>query len=120
MIPSGTEVRAAMPRRAWRRSRGHVAGNIFGILIFVAGVLLLIYTFKLAVDLFGRDPATLLGMQKGKPLDLNNAGAQLAGVVVKVLLLLVMAIVSGMIANRGIRLYADSKPARPGEPKESK
>lgn len=95
---------------AWRARRGHIAGNLFGLLIFVVGVVLLAYTFKLAIELFGRDPKDLLGLAPGKPLDINNAGAQLAGVVVKVLLLLVMAIVSGMIANRGIRLYADTKP----------
>lgn len=95
-----------------RLRAGHIAGNLLGVLIFIGGILLLLYTFKLATDLFGRDPANLLGLEKGKPLDLNNAGAQLAGVVVKVLLLLVMAIISGMIASRGIRLYTDSRPGK--------
>ena len=95
---------------AWRARRGHVAGNLFGLLIFIAGVALLAYTFKLAIELFGREPKEMLEIVPGKPLDINNAGAQLAGVVVKVLLLLVMAVVGGMIANRGIRLYADTKP----------
>lgn len=104
-----------MSVRRWPRRSGHIAGGLFGILIFLAGIGLLALTFKLAIDLFGKEPSDLLGIKQGKALDLNNAGAQLAGVVLKILLLLVMAIVGGMVANRGIRLYADSKPS-PKEP----
>ena len=94
--------------------RGHsgIAGGIFGLIVFIAGGLLLAFTFKLAIELFGKDPNELFGLQSGKPLDLNKAGATLAATVVRVLLLLIMAIVGGMIANRGIRLYADSRGAK--------
>lgn len=94
--------------------RGHsgIAGGVFGIIVFLAGVAMLLFTFKLASDLFTQDPNQLLGLTKDEPLDLNNAGASFAGVVFKVLFLLVMAIVGGMIANRGIRLYADSRGAK--------
>lgn len=96
----------------WRRRSGHIAGGLFGILFFLLGAALLVMTFRMAFELFGREPSDLLDLQKGKPLDLNNAGAQLVGVIVKILLLLVMAVVGGMVANRGIRLYADSKPQK--------
>jgi hypothetical protein len=109
-----------MASTRWPRRPGHIAGGLFGILIFLAGVALLALTFKLAIDMFGREPAELLGIKAGKALDLNNAGTQLIGVVLRIFLLLVMAIVGGMIANRGIRLYADSKPAHLDAAKPSK
>ena len=84
-------------------------GPILGILTFAGGVALLAFTFKLAIDLFGTDPARLFDLQPGQTLDLSKAGVTLMGVIVKILLLLVMAIVSGVIANRGIKLYADSR-----------
>lgn len=91
--------------------RGHsgTAGGFLGVIVFLAGVAILVFTFGLARDLFTQDPNQVLGLTKDKPLDLNNAGATLVGVLLKVLLLLVMALVGGMIANRGIRLYADSR-----------
>lgn len=98
--------------------RGHsgIAGGIFGIVVFLCGVAMLVFTFKLASDLFTQDPNQLMGLTKDKPLDLNNAGSLLAGVVFKVLFLLVMAIVGGMIANRGIRLYGDSRGGKAPKP----
>ncbi len=104
----------------WPRRSGHIAGGLFGILVFLVGVTLLGITFKLAIDLFVVEPSTLLGIQAGKTLDINNAGTQLIGVVLKILLLLVMATVGGMVANRGIRLYADSKPAPKEKPTATK
>lgn len=91
------------------RGPSGAAGGFFGILVFLGGVAILIFTFRLANDLFSQDPNQLLGLTKARDIDLNNAGAILGSVVIKVLLLLVMAVVGGMIANRGIRLYADSR-----------
>ena len=91
--------------------RGTIAGILLGILVFLGGIALLALTFKLAIDMFTTDPARLFDLQ-GKTLDLSKAVATLMGVVVKVLLLLVMAIVGGLIANRGIHLYADSRHSK--------
>lgn len=91
--------------------RGAVTGMLLGILVFLAGIGLLFLTFRLAIDMFGTDPSKLFNLE-GKTLDLSKAVATLMGVVVKVLLLLVMAIVGGVIANRGIHLYADSRHSR--------
>lgn len=94
------------------RGPSGAAGGFFGIVVFLAGVAILVFTFRLANDLFSQDPNQLLGLTKANDFDLNNAGAILGSVVIKVLLLLVMAVVGGMIANRGIRLYADSRSAK--------
>ncbi len=88
--------------------RGTITGILLGILVFLGGIALLALTFKLAIDMFTTDPNKLFGLE-AKTLDLSKAVATLMAVVVKVLLLLVMAIVGGLIANRGIHLYADSR-----------
>ena len=91
--------------------RGTIAGILLGILVFLGGIALLALTFKLAIDMFTTDPTKLFDTG-GKTLDLSKAVATLMAVVVKVALLLVMAIVGGLIANRGIHLYADSRHSK--------
>jgi hypothetical protein len=92
-----------------RNTSGSIAGHLLGILAFLGGIAILVLTFRLAIEMFGTDPAKLFDLQPGKTLDLSKAATILMGVVIKVLLLLVMAIVGGLIANRGIHLYADSR-----------
>lgn len=79
-----------------------------GLLIFLGGVALLFFTFKLAFDQFTAPPTQTLGIQSGKAIDLDKAGTNFANLILKVLWLIVMAIVGGLISNRGIKLYGDS------------
>ena len=106
------------------RKAGSIAGTLLGILVFLAGVALLALVFKLAIDMFGVEPSKLFGLDqkpgpggKPAPLDLSKTVTLLMAVLVRVLLLLVMALVGGVIANRGIKMFADSRwgaePARP-------
>lgn len=76
-----------------------------GILTFLIGIGLLFWTFQLAYSLFAVPHNVALGVQDGKPVDLPRAGEALANVLLRILLLLVMAIVGSVIANRGIKLY---------------
>lgn len=94
---------------------GHsgTAGGIVGLLIFLAGVALLVWTFKLAADMFMVDPTTLFKTPEKTPLDVGRLQDILVGVIFRIILLLVMAIVGGMVANRGIRLYSDSRGSHP-------
>jgi len=93
------------------RTKGSIAGSLLGILTFLVGIALLALTFNLAITMFGVEPSKLFDLQPGKTLDISKAVTMLMGVVVKVLLLLVMAIVGGVVANRGVHLYADSRHA---------
>lgn len=90
-----------------------LAGAIFGIIVFLIGVGLLALAFKLAYDMFTVDPVVVFKPKQGEALDLGQVVPSLMGVVVRVLLLLVMSTVGGMIANRGIRLYADARSPAP-------
>lgn len=98
---------------AERQGPTGLAGGLFGILVFLVGVALLGLSFKIAYDMFQIPPAQMFEMQEGKPLDLGGVLPKLMSVVVRILLLLVMAVVGGMIANRGIRLYADARTRSP-------
>jgi len=87
-------------------------GTLVGLLTFAGGVALLLFTFRLALDMFGTPPAQALNLEKGKPLDVNATGAAAGGIIIRILLLLVMAFVGSLIANRGVQLIAHTGPKR--------
>ena len=109
---------ASHPRSDW-------FGGFIGILTFLAGIALLFLTFKLAFDLFSVRPEDALGVDRRNPVDLARTGESFVQVVGRVLFLLVMSAVASVIANRGIRLYAESRgpghkpPRRPARDSES-
>lgn len=77
--------------------------------MFLGGIALLLVTFNLAYGMFSVPQAQALGLDKSKAVDLAVAGESFAGLVIKVLLLLVMGLVGSMTANRGIKLYVESR-----------
>lgn len=89
------------------------------MLTFLAGVALLFFVFRLAYDMFTVAPAEAIGAKPGQTLDLNQMVSELGAVVIRVILLLVMAILGGVVANRGIRMFADAgairESSKPGE-----
>ena len=89
-------------------SERRIAGSVAGILVFLGGVALLIFVFRLAYDMFAVPPTAALGSSPGATLDLNLAIEKLVSVVIKVVMLLVMAILGGAVANRGIRMYGEA------------
>ncbi len=85
-------------------------GSILGFLVFLAGVALLLVTFDLAYEMFHIPPERALGISPGKTIQLNEVGTSAAGVVIRIVLLLVMGFVGSLIANRGILLYGHCRP----------
>lgn len=81
-----------------------------GCAVFLIGIVALCAVFYWAYELFRSDPAALFG---GATKDnMPNLQALLSGLmagIYRVLLLTVMAIVSGMIANRGIKMYLNDR-----------
>src|SRR5688572_6481124 len=94
-----------------RGTRGYISGSVLGGVVFLAGVALLFFTFKLAYDMFMVPPEQALGIQPKQPLDLGAAGQTFIGLLMKVLLLTVMGLMGSLIANRGISLFAGSRIA---------
>lgn len=87
-----------------------LAGGLFGILVFLAGVALLALAFQRAFVMFDQNPISIFTDPKQKGvLDLGSVVPKFLGVLVQIMLLLVMSVVGGMVANRGIRLYADAR-----------
>lgn len=76
--------------------------------MFLAGVGLLAVTFKLAYEMFSVPHAQALGLQPGKEINMNATGGAAADIVIRIVVLVVMAIVGSMVANRGIGLYSGS------------
>jgi hypothetical protein len=85
---------------------------LLGIVVFLGGVALLVWTFSIAFNLFKTPTQEVLGLTPGKPLDVGKAGSSFAVQIVRVLLLMVMALVSSLIANKGIHLYASGREHR--------
>lgn len=92
-------------------------GSLIGLATFVAGIGLLAVTFQFAYSMFTVSPEATLGNTSGK-VNLAETGQLFAGMVARILLLLVMSVVGSVIANRGIRLYVSCRtPAPPDEEK---
>ncbi|MCC6442217.1 MAG: hypothetical protein IT210_02045 [Armatimonadetes bacterium] len=89
------------------------AAQWFGILVFLAGIGLIILTFSTALRLFG-EPSLLLGAlqnPKGKPAD--NLTLGIFTVVIKIAMLFAMMLAASLIAARGIQLFgAGGRDAR--------
>jgi hypothetical protein len=90
------------PRSDW-------LGGLVGILTFLVGIGLLLLTFRFAYDMFMVRPEDALGIDRKNPVDLGRTGESFIGILGRILFLLVMSAVASVIANRGIRLYAESR-----------
>ena len=77
-----------------------------GLLTFLGGVGLIVVTFMLARDMFTTDPREALGIKDGEVLDVNAALVAALNILRDVILLVVMAGIGSIVANRGIKLYA--------------
>lgn len=84
-------------------------GSILGVATFVLGVALLWMTFQWAYGVLTQTPAQTLGLKDGEAVDLNVAGRNFLGVLVKVMALVLMAGVGATIATRGVKLYMASR-----------
>ncbi len=91
------------------RLKRDIAGSLVGLAVFFGGIALLLFTFRTAYEMFTVPPSAALGLRPGQPVDLGNAGSNFVGSLFKVILLIVMALVGSLIANRGIQLYAESR-----------
>lgn len=91
------------------RNRSDWLGATIGFVTFLGGVALLLFTFKLAYDMFSVSPEKAVGITKDNAVDIAKAGESLASIAMRILLLLVMSGVGSMVANRGIKLYVSAR-----------
>jgi hypothetical protein len=87
-----------------------ILGTLVGLLVFFCGVGLLLLTFSLAYSLFEVPPDKAIGLTPHQPIDVSTAGNSAGILLLKIFLLLIMALVGSMIANRGISLYTGARP----------
>lgn len=91
------------------RAHRDLFGSLLGVAVFLGGVVLMVVVFRLAYGMFTTSPHAALGLQQGKPLDINTVGPNFAGIIIRILLLLVMGVTGSLVANRGIALYTASR-----------
>lgn len=96
-------------RRAW--------GAILGVIVFLVGIFLILFTFQQAWILFERPPQDVLVIQEDEPIDLQKSGNQLLATIFRILILIVMAVIGSLLANRGIKMFGET-PAEIVKPKE--
>ncbi|MCW5936575.1 MAG: hypothetical protein KIT11_04635 [Fimbriimonadaceae bacterium] len=94
--------------------------GFLGLLVFLAGVGLVAFTFYRAFQMFSTPPRIQLGISVNEPMDLNAVASNFLNVVVQVLLLAVMGGIGSLIANRGVKLYAASRGAEDPAPKRDR
>lgn len=95
-------------RRDW-------TGTVLGLLVFGLGAYLLWTVYGEARTMYAEPPGRTLGVVPGGKLDLPDAGSRLAGTLVKVLLLALMAFVGGLVCRAGVQLYGRSLLRAPKE-----
>jgi predicted permease len=86
------------PHRDW-------FGRLLSLLVFLTGILLMLIAFWLAYRMFQTPPQRLFQGSGGNNPNLGTIATGIWAALRSILLLVLMAIVGGMIANRGITLY---------------
>ena len=81
-------------------------GTTVGLLTFLGGMVLVVVTFMLAREMFSLDPRTALNIKDDEVMDANRAIEAGMFILFRVILLVVMAGIGSIVANRGIKLYA--------------
>lgn len=88
--------------------------RILGILVFLAGIAMLVYVFKAAHSMFISDTMgiSLAPIKASEPGTATAAlGESAIRIFVRIVLLLLMSVVASLVSSKGISLYfAASKP----------
>ncbi len=95
-------------------------GRLLAIVILWLGIGLMLACFWFAYQMFQTPPQQLLNNPETNKPDLNSVVAGIWASLRSILLLVLMTIVGGMIANRGITLYLHVRKAEYEEMVSSK
>lgn len=92
--------------------------SVIGLLVFLAGIGLILLTFQQAWEIFSKAPQFNMGLTAGKAIDFGVVAKNLSILIVRILLLVVMAGIGSALANRGVRMYSSvaHQPAPPAKP----
>ncbi len=94
-------------------SRKWLQGNSpVGLLVFLCGVILIGFAFKLAYEMFLVPPSVQIGSTPDEPLKIESVIQSMSAIFIKILLLVVMSLIGSLVATRGIKLYSH-RPSKP-------
>lgn len=80
-------------------------GRLIGMLIFIAGIAILIFVFFTAYGMFN---STTPGLSANAKLAVDVLGGVLINMIVRLFMLFIMTLAGSLIAARGISLYTGS------------
>jgi len=91
------------------------------LVVFLAGIGLILATFWQAWEIFSKAPQFNMGVEPGKAIDFTVVAVNLSRLIVQILLLVVMAGIGSVLANRGVRMYSSVQSlelplSKPDEP----
>jgi hypothetical protein len=92
-------------------------GALVGLAVFLVGVAGLVVTFYSAFSEFSSPPGRSLGIVEGQTINVNRTANLGYALLSRITMLIMMCIVSSVIANRGIKLYAHRFGLVRNEPK---
>jgi heme A synthase len=100
-------------------------GRLLSVVVFLTGIGLMLVAFWLAYRMFQTPPQRLFQDTGNQNPNLGAIATGIWAALRGILLLVLMTVVGGMVANRGISLYlavrrAESEAAPSLEPKERK
>lgn len=103
-----------------RKNRCQIGNAVVGLLVFLVGVALVVFAFKLAYEQFSVAPQVAVAGSSKEPLNLNGAVTNITQVVKNVLLLIVMAVIGSIVASAGVKLYSNHhKPSPKSKPQKT-
>lgn len=83
------------------------SGRIAGMLVFALGIVIMLFVFKAAYNMFTLPAGDMLSIsaKPGLPSGAAGLGSAVAWIVVRIALLFIMTLAGSMIAGKGIHLY---------------
>ena len=81
-------------------------GGFFGIVVFLVGIGLIAFTFQQALGIFSAPPQVSLEIKENQPINVNRVAEPFGKLIMQILLMVVMAWIGSVIANRGIKMYS--------------
>ncbi len=94
--------------RPEREPSEHTLGRILGILVFLAGIIMLVVAFMLAFQAF-HDPNKIISLEQLRAMPPANPTLVYLQAFLRLVLLFVMGYLGSLIAARGAHLFFSAK-----------
>jgi hypothetical protein len=96
-------------------------GSTLGIVVFLAGLVMIGFAFALALEMFSKSPEVLVfdPASDEAGLNLGRAANIFGGLIIRCIAIILMGILGSIVSNRGIKLFAESRGIRDNKATEA-